>query len=146
MNPKQSLEIQLVKRSEGTAIQVENVLVEVQFFVKGQFVYAFNVGRTTIEGSLTVTYDCVEELRQKGRDYNLMDYGERLDMCDPTVTIILLSDKELRERSNYVHRVFQKTPDWAEPWPSNSRVKAEPVSVELREQITQVQIPCELVG
>jgi hypothetical protein len=143
MKPAQSIQIQLVN-GNGKPLHLGNVKLEIHFFTHGNFRYAFGVGLTDEKGYLKTSYSDVEKERREDSEYNLMDYNTKLDDCDSTVKIVILSGQELRERNEKALRYFDKPLDWAKNWPSNSKVKTQPVSVELRDQITHVQIPCEL--
>jgi hypothetical protein len=70
-----------------------------------------------------------------------MDYNTRLEECDPTVRIVILSEQELLSRQQKVVQSYGKEPDWAASWPSNARVKPQQKAVELAGQFIRVAIP-----
>jgi len=141
MKPGQSLEIRLVD-SKGQPAHLSNIVVEVHFFTRGNYRFGFKVGRTDESGHLSTSYSEIEALRGRDAEENLMDYNTRLDDCDPTVEIVVPSERELREQANNAQRIYQTLPDWAEIWPSNARANAAEASVQLVGQIVFVQVTC----
>jgi len=140
----QSIEIQLTDRN-GKPIDVANIMVDVYLFYDGKFRYAFDAGRTGNGGTLTITYDHLESQRRSNGAIFLMDYNTKLDDCDAKVELRIQTQAELLEGRKNVLEQFRQEPPWAGDWPANSKVKAQPVSVELSGEITHVQIPCEVV-
>jgi hypothetical protein len=139
MRPKQSIKIQLVD-NQGNSLPIGNVMVNVEFFVKGNYRYGFEAGRTDATGRLVVSYDDLDNRRRKLGNEFLMDYNTTLDECDPTVKIVILTEQELRSRREQVVRSFGREPEWSAAWPSNAQISAETKSVDLSAQTVNVKI------
>lgn len=72
-----------------------------------------------------------------------MDYNTPLEDCDSTVRIVIPSEQQLRAQFDLAMRSYPQPPEWASPWPSNSRVKPSEVGVMLKDTVTSVHIPAE---
>lgn len=139
MTAKQLIELQL-SDSSGRPLLVGNVIIEIQFFVRGKYRFGFFVGRTDCGGHLRIPFADIELLRLKSAIENLMDYNTQLEDCDPTVRIVIPSEQQLRGRFDVAMRSYRQPPEWASPWPSNGRVKSSEVAVVLTGTATSVQI------
>jgi hypothetical protein len=139
MKLDQSVEIQLIN-DRGEPASIGNIVVEVHFTTNGNYRYGFKVGRTDELGSLKVTYADVERERHSNAETNLMDYNTRLEECDPTITITIPSERNLREQYDNAMRFYQAPPLWSKEWPSNSQVKRVQESFELTGHLTSVRI------
>jgi hypothetical protein len=96
MHPNQAINIQLV--ADGNkALEVSDILIEIQFFTNGNDRFGFKVGRTNEKGKLTISYSDVEHLRCENAQRFLMDYNTKLEECDPTLKIEIPSERELRD-------------------------------------------------
>jgi hypothetical protein len=135
MRPDQSIEVQLLDKS-GKRLAVGNVLVDLHLYARGNFRFAFRVGRTDSEGKLTITYADVEAQRRANAEFNLMDYNTKLDDCDPRVEIVVASEKELRDQYENVLRSYKKPPAWAADWPANAQVTGHREPIELSGKVT----------
>jgi hypothetical protein len=142
MNPRQSLEIQLVGNN-GTQLQIGNVLLELNFFVGGQYRFGFKIGRTNSVGALTISYDDVEQIRTGRAVENLMDYNSKPDDCDNRIQIVIPSERTLREQVAVVQRIYQTAPEWSKHWPSNANIRPAEALVDLIEGITHIEIHTE---
>lgn len=89
MRHGQSIEIQLVD-SYGKPLLLSNVIVALRFFTKGNYRYAFNIGRTNDIGRITVSYNDIEKQRSRNAEEYLMDYNTKLEDCDSTIRVVIL--------------------------------------------------------
>ena len=142
MRPGQSIRIRLKDR-EGNVVALKSVLIHIEFFMHGSYRYGFAAGRTDHEGRLVVSYGDLEEQRRRYSLTNLMDYNTRLEDCDPTVNLSILSEEELCSRRQKAAQAYGKDPEWAKTWPSNAQVQAQATTVELSYPITDVAITVE---
>jgi hypothetical protein len=144
MKPDQLIEIQLVN-GDGKPLAVANVLMNIYFFTKGNFRYAFGLGFTDANGHLRASYSDIEESRRKNSEFWVMDYNTELDECDLQVKIFTPSEQYLREANEKALQTFGEPPPWAKTWPANAQVKVqkEEIYVELKGPTTQVEIPAQ---
>jgi hypothetical protein len=145
MKSGQSIELQLVDEN-CQPLQLGNVMIDIHLFLGGDLRYRFIAGRTTKEGKLSISYEDLDHTRKDMGEMYLMDFNSPLDDCDPLVRVLIYSERELIERRDKAMNAHHKTPAWAEVWPSNSKLRAEPVSIEILGQVTHVQMPCRLLG
>jgi hypothetical protein len=143
MKPGQIVEIQLEDAS-GAPLRLGNVFLEIRFFTRGNYRYGFNIGRTDSCGTLRVSYSDVETLRAENAKQSLMDYNTPLIDCDPVIEIRVPTEEELRSRLESVQKSYGTVPAWAQHWPSNGEVEAQPRKIELEDSITQVAISSTL--
>jgi hypothetical protein len=139
MKPGQSIQIQLTDE-RARPLRIDNIVVQVEFFTKGNYRYGFEAGRTDENGRLIVSYDDVEKQRHKSSMKNLMDHNTKLEECDPTVRLTILTEQELRLKRQKVGQFYEKEPDWAAIWPSNAYIEAEATKVELSSETVSVEI------
>ena len=142
MKPMQLIELQLSDGS-GRPLPVGNVIIRIQFFIRGNYRFGFFVGRTDSGGHLRIAFADIELLRLKNATENLMDYNTQLEDCDSTVRIVIPSEQQLHEQFDVAVRSYQQPPDWASCWPSNGRVKSSEATVALTDTVTSVHIPAE---
>ncbi len=120
MKPNASLEVRLVGRT-GEPVGLSNVLVELHFYMNGNYRYAFKIGRTDQAGDLRVTFEDIEGFRSNHALQHLMDYNTRLEDCDPLVRVVIPSQEELNQQYRTVMKSYQVPPPWAVDWPSNTQ-------------------------
>lgn len=89
---------------------------------------------------MLVVYEDLEKRRRENGALFIMDYNTPLEACDLVAKLFVLTETELRTRRKSVLNYWKKDADWAEPWPSNSRVAVKPVVVRLVEQKMNVQL------
>jgi hypothetical protein len=140
MKPGQTIEVQL-EDAAGAPLRLENVFLEIRLFTRGNYRYGFNIGRTDGSGKLRVSYPDVENMRAENAKQSLMDYNTPLIDCDPTVEIRVPTEEELRGRVETVRKTYGTVPKWAQHWPSNGEIEAEPRMIKLEDSLTQVAIP-----
>jgi hypothetical protein len=139
MKQGQSIRIQFSTK-DGKPSRISNILLLVRFFRSGEYIYEFVVGRTDEFGQLTASYKDVEKLRRSCAIEFQTDYSAILEECDAIVKIIVPSEKELISRMRNVTEENGQPPDWAAPWPSNARIRAQEKTIELGEKVTEVFI------
>ncbi len=146
MNPDQSIEIQLVN-GDGKPLAVANVLMNIYFFTRGNFRYAFELGFTDSNGHLGASHADIERTRKKNSEFWVMDYNTKLEDCDPQIKIFIPSEQYLREANKNAIAAFREPPPWAKTWPANVRLKMqnEEMYVELKGPMTHVEVPAQLV-
>jgi len=144
MKRGQSIYVQLVDET-GAPLPAENIMVQIEFFTNGNYRYGFEAGRTDRKGRLVVTYDDLDKRRAALSRENLMDYNTRLEECDTTAKIVILSDDELRSRQQKALQFYGTQPDWAKVWPSNAQITARSRTMDLSEQTVRVDIPAHIV-
>jgi len=91
------VEVRLVTRS-GEPLRVPGVLLDIRFYVDGQFRYSFSLGRTDEEGVSRTTMEEIERELAANRRFFLMDYNTPLSDCDTAVGIVAPTARELAER------------------------------------------------
>ncbi len=130
---------------DGKPLAVAEVLMNIYFFTKGNFRYAFGLGLTDANGHLRASYSDIEESRKKNSEFWVMDYNTKLDDCDPQVKIFIPSEEYLREANKKALDTFREPSPWAKTWPANARVKVqkEETCVELKGPTTHVEIPAQ---
>jgi hypothetical protein len=144
IKPTQILTIQFAGEKEKSFI-LENLYVDLLFFISGRYCYGFRFGPTNVEGKLHIKYHDVESERVKAAKYNLMDYNTPLDHCDDILKIKLPSADELRKAYEWQTEsraggVSTEAESWVNA--ANSKVKCEETSVELKGTETVVSIRC----
>ncbi len=139
MKPGQSIQIQLTDE-RARPLRIDNIVVQIEFFTKGNYRYEFEAGRTDENGKLIVSYDDLEKQRYKSSMENLMDYNTKLEECDPTVRLAILTEQDLRLKRQKVKQLYEKEPDWAAIWPSNAYIEAEAKTIELSSQTVRVEL------
>jgi hypothetical protein len=145
VKPDQSIYIQLVQTQEQP-LRLGGVLISIEFFTKGNLRYTFNAGRTDEMGTLKLTYLCFERLRCDNAKFFLMDYNTKLEECDSVVRITIATDSQLRSQFENATKAFNKSPEWANVWPSNAQIESMPRNVELIGPITEVTVTCKRKG
>jgi hypothetical protein len=140
MHPDQAIRIQLVDE-ENKPLPVSDVMVEIQFFTKGDYRFGFKMGRTNEMGELKISYADVERLRAENAQRFLMDYNTNLEQCDSTVRIEIPSERQLRDASQAAHKAYGTEPEWAKAWPSNYRIESKPLLVQLDGPTTNARMP-----
>jgi hypothetical protein len=143
MKSGQIIQVQLEDLT-GAPLHVENVFLEIRLFTRGNYRYGFNIGRTDGCGKLCVSYSDVEIIRAEHAKQSLMDYNTSLIDCDPTIEIRVPTEEELRSRVETVRKTYGTAPAWAQHWPSNGGIEAQPRRIELGDSITLVAIPSML--
>jgi len=139
MKQGQSIRIQFSTK-DGKPVRISNILLLVRFFKSGEYIYEFVVGRTDEFGQLSVSFSDVEKLRRACAIEFQADYSAVLEDCDSSIKIIVPSEKELISRMRNVTEENGRPPDWAAPWPSNARIRAQEKTVELAGKVTDVFI------
>ena len=147
MTPNQSIDVQLLDGTRS-ALAVANVLINIYFFTKGNFRYAFGLGSSDANGHLSASYSDIESSRQRHAKFWIMDYNTKLDDCDQRVKIFIPSEQYLLEAHEKVLRNFGEPPPWAVNWPANARIKVEDeeIYVELKDPTTYIEILGSLRG
>jgi hypothetical protein len=105
VKPGTTLRIQVVD-SNLRPLSLGGVIVNVLFFVRGTERYRFDAGETAADGSLVVTYDGMEAIRQENQKSALMDYNTRLDDCDDAIVVGAASKSELDARLKSLEKWF----------------------------------------
>jgi len=139
MNQGQTIRIQFSAK-DGKPLRISNILLLIQFFTGGNYLYEFEIGRTDVSGRLTVSYGDVEKRRSACAAEFPKDYSTKLEECDPAVKIVVPSERELASRMRKATEDYGRPPDWAAPWPSNARTKAQEKDVDLAEKTVEVHL------
>jgi hypothetical protein len=147
MKTNQTLKIQLIDYLR-TSLAIENVFIDLTFFLAGKERYGFRVGPTDRNGQLHVTYDDVEKARLRHLEVQPWDYKTKLEECDSRIRIEIPTAEELQSASVIAQTYNQgKMPQRAIDWlaGNNGRIKASPVEVEHTQSHTDVDILCDVI-
>src|ERR1043166_3024677 len=135
MKPHQVIEIQLVDHY-GQAIQLKDVSISLDFFLRGAHRYGFRFGPTDERGHIRVSYDDVEQRRQRSLHAQPWDYKTTLDETDPKVNISVPSQDELQKAAKIATSFNLGTlPPDAAFWlrANNRQIMCQPVNIRLHD-------------
>jgi hypothetical protein len=125
---------------DGKPLQIGDIMLLIQFSKDGNYCYEFEIGRTDISGRLIVSYGEVEKRRSACAEEFPAEFSTRVEECDPVVKILVPSERELAARMRKFNEDYGRPPDWAAPWPSNARIKAQEITVDLTEKTVEVHL------
>ena len=97
MNPESELTVQLVG-SDGGALELAGIEVDIRFYMHGQTRYTLILGRTDDNGVVRTHLSDIERQLQENRRVFLMDYNTPLSECDSVVGIVTPSVEDLAQR------------------------------------------------
>jgi hypothetical protein len=95
----QDLTVQLLD-GQGEPLRIPGVLLDIRFYVGGQFRYSFPLGQTDAEGVCSTSFESIERQLEANRRLFLMDYNTPLRDCDRTVGVAVPTGAELKERAS----------------------------------------------
>jgi hypothetical protein len=98
------------------------------------------LGKTDENGQLNISYADIENLRHDSSLEFLMDYNTPLIDCDPYVVVIVPSNEDLLTMKRDALENFDRIPDWAISWPSNSNEKTIKVNIDLTKPVLDALI------
>jgi hypothetical protein len=144
MKPQDVFDVQLVDVA-GRPVQISEVSIRIDFFVRGRHRYGFRVGPTDKDGHARVTYEDIENRRLESLRAQPLDYKTRLEECDPTVRLSVPTRAEL-DSAVRIATSFNLgiVPPDAEQWmrANNHRVSCASIEVEIVGEVT-VDISCD---
>ncbi len=129
---------------DGKPLQIGDIMLLIQFSKDGNYCYEFEIGRTDISGRLIVSYGEVEKRRSACAEEFPAEFSTRVEECDPVVKILVPSERELAARMRKFNEDYVAENcaglGWAAPWPSNARIKAQEITVDLTEKTVEVHL------
>jgi hypothetical protein len=105
MKTGSTFEVELVD-TDGKALPVANVSVDVVLYTGGLERYRFDAGTTDSRGHLSTSFDALELKRQHNRQFAVMDFNTALTECDDTIGLAVPTFEQLGERLEAVQRWF----------------------------------------
>jgi hypothetical protein len=142
MSPNQALSIQLTN-TDGTELRVENVVLDIYFFLKQKCRFGFRAATTDAAGHSFITYESVEALRRREAELQPWDYNTSLTDCDETIELRLPTPNEL-EQGAAAARAWGRDDKDLQNWlnAANRDWAAPPVQVTLVNGMTPIRVPC----